>query len=521
MSAIAERNPAKRENSGSTSFRLCVLGIVLFAVISCYFRLFIFPDVPLLPSGDALWFFVSGSRIVANQLPYRDFFEILPVGSDLCYALLIKVFGFSTFVPNLTMVILAAGVISLTTLCARHVLQGAIAVIPALLIAGFAFSNETLNATHHWFCTAAAMAAIAVLLGGITPARVLTAGVFIGLAACFTQTTGATVCAALMLYFVFRADNPRVRRQNVLLLISVAAGVFILVNGYFVRAAGLGNWFFCMFVFPLHYFGVPDFNNWRVIWSDFHLHRSFERWIYFPFVYCSIPRAYYATFSRLRFSTARFRLPERDRLMLILTVGLGMLVAIAPAPSLLRLSSASPPAMILLVWLFDRDGVSGKRLNACFAAAAAIVAIAVPLEHQLRWNASLDLPGGRTAFLDRIEYEEYRWLLERIHPGDYVFGKPAMYPSFHIRNPAPVALFDISNYTRPQQVEASIRSFDQHHLSLVVTKLRLDKPPAAEDDHTGPFRTYVRAHFHLEQTFGNGDAIWEANQNRSSRVADK
>jgi hypothetical protein len=65
----------------------------VFAFAACYFRSFIFPDVPLLPSGDQLGFAQAGTRMVAGQLPYRDYFRILPPGTDLAYALMIRLFG--------------------------------------------------------------------------------------------------------------------------------------------------------------------------------------------------------------------------------------------------------------------------------------------------------------------------------------------------------------------------------------------------------------------------------------------
>jgi hypothetical protein len=51
---------------------------VCFAFAVCYLRFFVLPNVPILPTGDAIEFVIDGARIVAGQLPYRDFFEMLP-----------------------------------------------------------------------------------------------------------------------------------------------------------------------------------------------------------------------------------------------------------------------------------------------------------------------------------------------------------------------------------------------------------------------------------------------------------
>lgn len=64
--------------------------IVCLTFAACYFRFFVFGDVPLLPGGDGPGFVTEGARIAAGQVPYRDFFEIVPPGTLLTYALLIR-----------------------------------------------------------------------------------------------------------------------------------------------------------------------------------------------------------------------------------------------------------------------------------------------------------------------------------------------------------------------------------------------------------------------------------------------
>jgi hypothetical protein len=482
----------------------------LFAFISCFYRLFVFPGVPLLPAGDAVTFFVAGSRIAAGQLPYRDFFEILPVGSDLVYAALIRIFGFYTWLPGAVMACLAAGIVAITTMAASKVMRGIAILLPGLLLTSFALSSETLNATHHWFCTLAAMAAVLVLMGGVTTLRVVAAGALAGLAACFTQTSGAALMAALAFYIALSAkpQNGSSRWRKVFLLCAACVAVFAAVNGHFIWRAGLHNWFFWTIVFPARYFGIYDFNNWRVMKVDFQLHRSMESWILFPFIYVVVPLAPICILLMRRRERRRETEPW-NRLLLLALAGVAMFLALVPAPSLLRLSSAGAPAMILLAWMLSRGGEITRRLSATLGAAAILIGVAVPIQHQARWRATLDLPGGRTAFFDPVQYQEYGWLARQIQPGDYFFGANAMYVAFQVINPAPVAFFDGTDYTRPEHVAAGVRGFQEHDVPLIVLKGPLDDPAPSASDHSAPFRDYVRANYLPTKTFANADTVWQ------------
>ena len=482
----------------------------LFTFTSCYFRAFIFPYVPRLPGGDELGFFEAGSRMVAGQLPYRDFFEILPAGTDLTYAILIKCFGFYTWVPGLAMACLAAIIVMLMTLAARRVVRGPLIVLPGLLLTSFVLLGS-LDATHHWFCALAAMGALLVLLDGVTFPRVVAAGALCGLAASFTQTTGATLVAGVAVCILLMSDQngSALRWRKVLLLCCAALVVFAAINGYFVWRASLRQWVFCLIIFPLRYFTVPAVNNWRVIEYDFRWHPSFGRWLSYPFVYATVPLVYVIFILVMWRRRERNRNEPWDQLSLLALTGLAMFLPIAPSPSLLRLSSVSPPAMILLTWLLSRTGKIAGKLQTVLGVAAVLVAVATPVHYQTRWRAYLDLPAGRTAFSDAAQYEEYRWLLAHTHPGQYFFGMPPMYLPFHLLNPTAVVVFDTSDYTRPEQVAAGIQALEDHPVPMIVLRGPIDDSSPLPSDHTGPFRKYVHENYRVTRTFSNGDVVWE------------
>lgn len=513
-------SPAVRAHSASgVSFALTATLVTTLAFASCFFRLFVFPHTPLLPAGDAVGFFAAGRRIAVGQLPYRDFFEILPVGSDLAYAAMINLFGFYAWIPGFTMSALAAGIALLTTLAARRFVNGTALAVPGLLLTGVALSSETLNATHHWFCTLAVMAALLALLDGISSARVASAGVLAGLAASFTQTSGATVAVALAVYVFWkaRAESPSVHWRKSLLLFGSAIATFAALNVYFVWRAGLHAWLYSMFVFPVRYFGVPDFNNWRVITVDFRIHPSAERWFLFPFIYGLAAFVIFTLAQVVRHIHDRDSTEQWGDLLLIALTGAGMLLAVAPAPSLLRLSSASPPGLILFAWLLERAGKSARLPRFALAAVATAIAILVPLQHQFRWHKALHLPGGNIAFFDGAQFDEYRWLVSRTRPGEYLFGAPAMHVALHTVNPAAVALFDTSDYTRPEQVTAGVQAFAEAHTSLIILKQSFARPTLSATDHTQPLRDFLGTNYSIVKTFATGDAVWQATDQSQRR----
>ena len=84
--------------------RMIVTLSVLLTFLSCYLREFVLPDVPTMTWGDYGLFATNGARILAGQMPYRDYFTFLPPGTDLIYSLLFRWFGLELWIPNLVII---------------------------------------------------------------------------------------------------------------------------------------------------------------------------------------------------------------------------------------------------------------------------------------------------------------------------------------------------------------------------------------------------------------------------------
>jgi hypothetical protein len=490
------------------------IAAVFFAFAACYFRSFVFFDIPLLPGGDAIGFVSHGARIVAGQLPYRDFFEMVPPGTPVTYALLIKTFGLFNWIPSLTMACLAAASAFLMTIASGRVMQGNVVLLPALMFTGFILPGSA-DATHHWFSTVLVLAAMLALFGEATLRRVVVAGICSGAAACFTQTKGAAALLGFVTYLVWKShrDHGTAREcwRRCLILFAAAIAVFAAANSYFIATAGQSRWFYCLVTYPMHYYSAPSLNNWRVVTYDFQWHYSAIAWIAFPFVYSTVPVVYIVFLFATRRRWKEHRNQSQDLLMLVALTGIAMFLAIASAPSLKRLSTVSPPAMILLAWLLDKPKRIATVFRTTLATLAAAVAIAVVIRTQTRRLPDLDLPAGRTAFTDRTVYEEYIWVLSHTRPGQFFWGMPPFYLPFHLVNPAAIDAIHPSEYTPPEDVAALVQALQQYQVPMIILASEHEYPLTVDrpSNHLGPFVAYLRANYRLTRTFAKGDEVWE------------
>jgi hypothetical protein len=509
---------ARCENAGLkiASWRAAVL-MASFAFAACYFRFFIFPDVPMLPGVDQVMAATDGARIVAGQVPYRDFFAFIPPGSLLTYAGLIKIFGSRIWIPELVMSCLAAAVALMITLASSRIMHGLIVLLPALLFTGFILLQST-DTGHHWFSTVFVLMAMLVLFGELKLPRIAVAGAICGLAACCTQSKGATAVLGFVLFLIWKTkrDHSSIREswKRCLLLCLAALAVFAGVNAYFIGAAGFGRWFDSLVVYPLRYFSIPEINNWRILKYDFHYHRTTSAWIAFPFLYCTVPLVYFVfLFVRHRRRKANESIEPDELLMLVALTGLAMFAAIASSPSALRLGTVSPPAMILLAWLLNAPGTLLATLRRGLGVFAVVVALAAVVATQTRRVDYLDLPAGRTAIADPAVRDEYQWLKEHTRPGQYFWGLWPLYYPFELRNPAPVEQLDTSDYTRPEHVTALVDGLEREQVPVMVMPSQGRYPLTANrpGNHLQPFATYLEIHYRITKRFANGDEVWERN----------
>jgi hypothetical protein len=489
---------------------MALIAALTFAL--CCLRLFVLPHTPLLLWGDAPGYATKGVRLLSGELPYGDFFEFLTPGTDLVYALVFRFLGVSLWAIHLVMAALAALAALWMTWCAARLVRGWYVLLPAALLIGFVL-GYSLDPTHHWFSTVALMGVVWMLFNGQSLYRVAGAGAFCGLAASFTQTKGAAAVIALVAYFIWIAVREKDQTgqwwRRGLVLCCSALAVFVVINGPFILASGAGHWAWDVMVFPVRYFGSVSGNNLTGAPAQFVESTGRLKWIYFPFQYLAVPLIYVWFFVRLRRAKAE---PEEpwNQLMLVAVVGIAMLAAVAPALSMRRISTASPPALLLLTWLLSRNGKARTAVAlGVVSSALALVAIA---EIQLRPEQILDLPVGRVAIPPRAGYYDvYRWMAENTKPGQWYFGLPPLTLALELRNPTPMAEMGPGEYTRPEQVTAIVEGIEKTKVPVIVLRPGMYLPDTQSHlpDHLQPFRDDLYLHYRNTKNFASGDQIWQ------------
>jgi hypothetical protein len=498
----------------ASKFRWLVAAAVCFTFATCYLREFVLPRVPVISWADQMLFSSNGARIVQGQMPYRDYFQFVTPGTDLVYALLFRHLGLWLWIPNMLMVCLASASVLLMMLAATKVLRGHFIALPAALTVGFVLFGG-MDATHHWFSSLAAMLAMLILFHGSQDWRIALAGVLCGIAASFTQSKGAMVTAGLLIYLLWQSSHEKqaasVRWHRCLLLCVAPLAAFLTINGPFMLSLGLKEWFKWVVVFTLRFYPTLPAQTWRSPLDDFRNQVGFVRWICIPFVYITIPLVY-LIFLRVMHRRRKAEPGEPwNQLLLLAITGLGMFLAVAPCLSVMRVSSASLPGMILLAWLLNRWGKQGRIAAGALAASSLAIALYLPVRNQtMRWHY-LDLPAGRTAILDPTRYEIYRWMAQNTHPGQMYFGVNPLALPLWLQTPAPISAPIPYEYDRPEHIAASITAIETNRIPLLLLRpyRYLAGTWGYTDVHLQPFQSYLVQHYRRIKIFPNGFEVWQ------------
>ena len=177
--------------------------------------------------------------------------------------------------------VLATIVALLITLASCRILRGASVVLPAIFLLGFGLYGG-LDATHHWFSTVVALAAMIVLLHGIEVRHIVWAGILCGVMASFTQSKGAIVTLGFVVYLIWwsiqQRESAGTRWERCLLLCGSAFASFLLINVHYMVKLGIVEWCRWIVIFPFRYYPTMPGQTWRSPMLEFQSHAGLLKW---------------------------------------------------------------------------------------------------------------------------------------------------------------------------------------------------------------------------------------------------
>jgi hypothetical protein len=499
----------------SALLRSPALWLTIASSTFLFFSLFLFPNLPIWTGGDQAIFLEDAKRMLHGEALYRDFFQMTFPATQLYFLSLFKLFGLRTWIPNLTLAFLGLALTLLLYRLSERILSPRFAALPSLLWLTLIF-HEKFDATHHWFSLLCVLLALLLLIDNQSPRRIFAAGTLCGFSACFSQSHGFAALLAFALFLYLEKNTLSVSSlslmKNLAALLVGFSLPLALVLGPFVLQAGWSRFTYCTFTFVFKYYHAFQVgNDWRGYMIELvPLARSRQLWKFgaFLLIHAIVPLIYILILVRNARGTFLSDPALRPRLLLLSLLGLFLFLSVAATPTWSRLYYVSFPAIVLFVWWLNAAGKLGRHTLTALYAATLLLLIGLPIATQFRPLHILNLPGGRTAFLNTEHFARYRWVAEHTHPRDYFFG--GFYPDFYfllgLNNPATVPFVTPDDYTRPQDVAEAMAGLELHHVQLVTWQSALDMPPIPATDHLAPLRAYLHLHYRLLQRFSDYEA---------------
>jgi hypothetical protein len=475
-----------------------------------YLRTFLLPGTPLAPQNDAVFFFEHAKRIMAGEMPFRDYLTFVMPGTDLLYAGIFYIFGVHAWVAALIPIVLGLALTATVLKLSTKILHGGRAFLAPVLFLIFDFDNA-LDATHHWYSTLLVLSAALVLLPGRTDRRLLLAGGLCGMATVFTQSQGAVgfLAVALFLLFVSHVEKqPRSRMLRQLgLFVLPFATILGGVLGYFAHEAGSRALIYALwtysFLFAATQYKYPLFQLLTMHSSLQEVARSISQIGLFLFV----PLVYASSVVRLIRNRNSIERQLWQSVLLINLVGAALFTTLAAGPTYHRLCTVAPAAFIAFLWLLEKEGRSDAAAQLALWTVSGVLFVTIPIRLQLKPRQYFKLPIGRAAFLSYDQYSREKWLAGTSHKGDPFLGLTAESFSLGLTNPTPVDLVSQTSMT-PPALEDSVVSALRKQPPVVMFLPKI--APWDDRDRLPRFFSFVHSHYHLAKQFPSGE-FWVVN----------
>ncbi len=484
--------------------------VFLFGVAAfLYLQLFTLPSTPIFFEKDHLIYTHNAMRMLEGEVIFRDFFQFIFPGSEVVYLLFFSIFGVNFWVLNAVILILNLATAWLMLKIGREVLPGFASYSPALIYLAFGARWLGLEGSHRWFCVLFVLLAVYFLIRDRGATRVLLAGLSLGIAACFTQTTGVVAFAGIAAFLSFEKWREGSGSRG------IAKPLFNLSIPFFAVSLGSMLVFASMAGFPAYWDQTVVFltqnasgdiwNNSGAFFMDLPKSISLSAlrsgsvtlfyYLLFPAAYLGFLGVYLVRQERSE--------NQNSAIWFIAVVGAFLLFSLQ-IPTGIRLYQISPLALIVLCWVLTQTK-AGMILSKAMFGGLLVLGISLPLRTQTAWSGVIKSPTGDIAFLSPETFERYQWVASYTQPGDYIFeaNHPDVYFPFLLRNPTRMYYVRPNRFTRPQQVGDVVRSLESKKPELILWNAQWSggDDSRAKDDPLGPLYDYLIEHYEKTKDF--------------------
>jgi uncharacterized membrane protein YuzA (DUF378 family) len=499
--------PEKRSAVAPTLL-LCGSALYLFLNLFASLR------VPFLLGGDQAYFWMRAMRLLDGERIYQDFLQFTPPGTDLLFLSLFKLFGLRMWITNLVALVLGLASVWLIFAIARRFMRRESAMLAAAIFL-VPIYGKGLNATHHWFGTLAVLAAIRVVLGGLTGSRLAVVGALLGVASFFSLYHGLGGLLAFSIFLLWNGERTQPRwagrlRRQALLFGAYVIALALLYSRYLVTN-GIGQlWYFQ--VTYVRKFAVEAYGGVQEIFplaATFHnLAALSEYLVVYLLLGLATVAAIYLCWKR------RSRYASIAPAILVTLVAILLFAEVAVSPNWLRIFAVSAPAVILLAWAVDQ--MPRLRLGLSIVLGVWVLVLAARQTHVRRemQHTLVSLPAGRVATTPQMA-ARLEVVSQFAKPGDAFFQAawPGVYVPLHVKNRLSFETVGVSDMPRAGDVELARRQLEERHVPYVLWAARLDKPcswPCI--DRLAPMRNYLHTAYVRVATLEDGDTLWRLRQ---------
>ena len=495
------------------------IAFFLFVSVFIFLQVFILPFTPVYVEGDQLASVSNAMRLLDGEVMYRDFFYFLPPGAELYYAALFYLFGVKIWILNFTVLVLGVAQLYFVITFSKRLFSGPYVYLPALLYFVVGFRVFGIDGSSRLFSVIFVLAAVMVVGNHRTSKALAAAGALCGIASFFVQTRGLLGAGAIGLFLLWLRWKQGIELKALLKDWLTVGSVFIVVviitQFYMAYAAGFDNYYFANVTFVKDYYRNDTLSNFNAYLSDLpNLNAYIQNygngpgWFRFVrlagpilFFYIVVPLTYVVyLIYRKRRAVNTF---QDEWLILLSFLGIVLYLGVS-APTGLRLAHISIPAVVVLVWLLSRviSGTTFAKVALCGLSALGVL---YSIQRQAVANVTLELPGGKAAFLAANAAEKYAWLVAETKPGEAIFEAqhPTFYFPLHLKNPTPFYLVRDSNYTPTFQIAQLMRALENSRPRFIIWHGGWSKEASEREpgDNLAPVWDFIRMNYGLKKEF--------------------